>query len=399
MKREPLSNLVGHVDQRNPRELGRARITYIDISSVDNSSKRLIAPQVIAVDAAPSRARQLVRVNDVLVSTVRPNLNAVALVPVELDREIASTGFCVLRPQLKQLCPQYLFYFTQSAAFVTHLTTIANGASYPAVTDNDILETCIPLPELSEQQRIARRLEQADRLVRTRRYALELTDTLLVPAFLDLFGDPVTNQMGWKLFPFEEVAPSRLGKMLDANQQTGKHCRPYLRNENVQWDRFDLGDVSVMDFDADDREEFLLFPGDLLICEGGEPGRCAIWRGQLAECYFQKALHRARPVLSKAIPEFLVHLLWSLARRGGLADHVTSATIAHLTGEKLKAMPIPVPPMTLQQQFAALVGRVECLRAVQREALRQADHLFGSLLHRAFTDHTQASKASTAQCK
>jgi type I restriction enzyme S subunit len=386
MIREPLSRLVREVDQCNPRELGRLQITYLDISSVDNGTKRLKTPQHIAVDSAPSRARQLVHANDVLVSTVRPNLNAVALVPLELDKEIASTGFCVLRPQPKQLCPQYLFYFTQSKAFVTHLTTIANGASYPAVTDNDILETRIPLPELSEQQRIAWQLEQADRLVRTRHYALELADTLLPPAFLELFGDPVTNQMGWKLSPFEEVAPSRLGKMLDANQQTGKYGRPYLRNENVQWDRFDLTDVSVMDFDADDREEFILSPGDLLICEGGEPGRCAIWRGELTECYFQKALHRARPVLSKAIPEYLVQLLWSLARRGGLADHVTSATIAHLTGEKLKLMPIPVPPITLQQQFAALVGRVECLRVVQREALRQAEHLFATLLHRAFSD-------------
>src|SRR5438105_12513 len=111
MIREPLSSLVSDVDQCNPRELGRARITYLDISSVDNGTKRL-TPQHIAVDAAPSRARQLVHANDVLISTVRPNLNAVALVPVELDREIASTGFCVLRPQPKQLYPQYLFYFT-----------------------------------------------------------------------------------------------------------------------------------------------------------------------------------------------------------------------------------------------------------------------------------------------
>ena len=259
------------------------------------------------------------------------------------------------------------------------------GATVGGISQDFSEQVEIPLPDLTEQRRIAGALEEADRLRRTRRYALELTDTFLPAAFLELFGDPVTNQMGWKISPFDEVAPSRLGKMLDANQQTGKHGRPYLRNENVQWERFDLTEVLVMDFDADDREEFILLPGDLLICEGGEPGRCAIWRGQLAECYFQKALHRARPVLSKVIPEYLVHLLWSLARRGGLANHVTSATIAHLTGEKLKLMPIPVPPLPIQQKFAALVERVERLGAVQREALRQADHLFQTLLQRAFS--------------
>lgn len=96
-------------------------------------------------------------------------------------------------------------------------------------------------------------------------------------------------------------------------------------------------------------------------------------------------MHRAKPVLSKVTPEYLVHLLWSLARKGGLADYVTSATIAHLTGEKLKLMPISVPPLPFQQKFAALVDRVERLRAVQREALRQAEHLFASLLHSAFS--------------
>ena len=285
----------------------------------------------------------------------------------------------------EEVLPHYLYAFFQSENYWHQIKGAVRGAAQGGVNSTTLRSLVLPLPDLTEQQRIAGRLKQADRLVRTLRYALELTDTFLPAAFLELFGDPVTSQLGWKISPFEEVAPSRLGKMLDANQQTGKHGRPYLRNENVQWDRFDLTEVSVMDFDAGDREEFLLSPGDLLICEGGEPGRCAIWRGELPECYFQKALHRARPVLSKAIPEYLVHLLWSLARRGGLADYVTSATIAHLTGEKLKLMPIPVPPLPLQQRFATLVERVECLRAVQREALREAEHLFASLLHRAFS--------------
>src|SRR5438128_164752 len=133
MRLEPVANLVSDVRQINPAKLGRPEITYLDISSVDNGTKRLVAPPRIATIAAPSRARQIVNGDDVLVSTVRPNLNAVALVPKEFQGEIASTGFCVLRPEPDQLCPQYLFYFTQSAAFVRHLTKVATGASYPAV--------------------------------------------------------------------------------------------------------------------------------------------------------------------------------------------------------------------------------------------------------------------------
>ena len=184
--------------------------------------------------------------------------------------------------------------------------------------------------------------------------------------------------------PFDEVAPSRLGKMLDGKKQTGKHARPYLRNENVQWGRFDLTDVSTMDFDESDREEFLLEPGDLIICEGGEPGRSAIWRGEITECYFQKALHRARPVPSKATSDYLLYLMWQLAHHGGLDDHVTSATIAHLTGEKLKQMRVPIPELRFQKQLSEVMERVERLRAAQRESSRQTEHLFDSILHNTF---------------
>jgi type I restriction enzyme, S subunit len=332
-------------------------------------------------------SKQVVQPNDVLLSRIVPHIRRTWVVGEQRGyRQIASGEWIVFRSAKTH--PNYLRYLLVEDHFhAQFMNTVAGvGGSLLRARPAQVADIEVPLRSLSEQKRIAGRLEQANRLVRTRRYALELTDTFLPAAFLEFFGDPVTNHMNWNMSPFQEVAPTRLGKMLDANQQTGKYDRPYLRNENVQWGRFDLREVSVMDFDADDREEFFLSPGDLLICEGGEPGRCAIWRGELPECYFQKALHRARPVLSKAIPEYLVHLLWSLARRGGLADYVTSATIAHLTGEKLKLMPIPVPPLPLQQKFAALVERVERLRAVQREGLRQAGHLFQTLLHAAFAE-------------
>jgi type I restriction enzyme, S subunit len=172
--------------------------------------------------------------------------------------------------------------------------------------------------------------------------------------------------------------------MLDAKQQTGQHRRPYLRNANVQWFHFDLRDVYEMDFDAEDRAELRLNPGDLLICEGGEPGRAAVWRGEFAECYCQKASHRARPDLTRATPEYLAWLLHFLAERGTFSDGLSSATIAHLTGEKLKALRIPLPPLALQQDFSARMTRIESLSFVQQRSLSQLDALFASLQHRAF---------------
>jgi len=172
--------------------------------------------------------------------------------------------------------------------------------------------------------------------------------------------------------------------MLDAKQQTGKHKRPYLRNVNVQWGRIDLSDLQEMDFDERERRILRLRKGDVLICEGGEVGRAAIWNDELPEMYYQKALHRARLNPGLAVPEFIAWLMWCLAHLGGLTDFTSQVTIAHLTGVKLKTIEFPLPPLPLQQQFAHIVQEFERLRAQQHETERQAEHLFQTLLHRAF---------------
>ena len=147
----------------------------------------------------------------------------------------------------------------------------------------------------SEQRRIVEILDQADRVRRLRTEADAKADRILPALFIKMFDVPATNPMGWPVKRFDRICESRLGKMLDRKQQTGQRPRPYLRNANVYWDRLDLNTVLEMDFDESDREEFRLRKGDILICEGGEVGRCAIWNDELPECYFQKALHRVRP--------------------------------------------------------------------------------------------------------
>jgi len=178
--------------------------------------------------------------------------------------------------------------------------------------------------------------------------------------------------------------------MLDAKQQTGEHRRPYLRNLNVQWARFDLSSVLEMDFPPEQREEFLLRKGDLLICEGGEVGRSAIWDGQLPECYFQKALHRVRPKADKCAAEYVLYLLWALAKRGGLMDLNAKATIPHLTGVQLAALQIPLPPVDLQRAFARNVQRASAVTQRRVASGGNLEALFRTMLHRAFTGQLTA---------
>ena len=376
--------------QRDPTAAPDSSFRYIDIASVDKDAKRITAALEMRGAEAPSRARKEVRAGDVLVSTVRPNLNAVALVPDDLDGQIASTGFCVLRADQKVADGKYIFYRCLTPEFVNSLVSQMRGANYPAVSDGVVKRAEIPFPARREQRRIVELLEQADGLGRQRAEADQLADRILPALFHKMFGDPIANDKGWPIRKFGDIGESRLGKMLDSKQQTGEHRRPYLRNLNVQWNRFDLSSVLEMDFAPDVREELLLRKGDLLICEGGEVGRAAIWDEQIPECYFQKALHRVRPQADKCSAEYLLHLLWALAKRGSLVDLNSKATIPHLTGVQLAALRIPLPPVELQKTFARLVQTTSTVMSKTTSSRDSIENLFRTMLHRAFTGELTA---------
>ncbi len=158
---------------RDPRKTPSEQFRYVDITSVDNQAKRILETRSIFGKDAPSRARQVILENDVIVATTRPNLNAVALVSKDLDNQICSTGFCVLRPTAK-LDAQYLFSFVRSELFVDSLSALVKGAMYPAVTDRQVKSQLIPLPPtIEEQRRIAAVLDEQMKAVEQARRAVD----------------------------------------------------------------------------------------------------------------------------------------------------------------------------------------------------------------------------------
>lgn len=168
-------------------------IDYVDISSVDNESKRIVGFQTLSAKDAPSRAKQLLEVGDILVSTVRPNLNAVAIVEKMTDNLlVGSTGYCVLRCR-KQVDRRYVYHFCQSPYFVEDMTTQATGASYPAVTAGIVKNSCIPFRSIEEQREIANKLDSVSKLISMRKEQIAKLDELVKARFVEMFGDPVHN--------------------------------------------------------------------------------------------------------------------------------------------------------------------------------------------------------------
>ncbi len=182
---------------------------------------------------------------------------------------------------------------------------------------------------------------------------------------------PFELPVGWEWVRLANIADVRLGKMLDKAKNSGKRY-PYLRNTNVQWHHIDLDDIKEISLEASELAEFRLMPGDLLICEGGYPGRCAIWRDPDREMYFQKALHRVRPRGGIAV-ELIAIALESDSRAGNLDKHFTGATIKHFVGQALDRYVLALPPLAEQSRIVTRVTALRRLCADLRQRLAERE--------------------------
>ncbi|RJP53884.1 MAG: restriction endonuclease subunit S [Anaerolineaceae bacterium] len=379
----PIRELVQKTRHLDPKKLGVDSFAYVDISSVDKDTKRITEPQMLLVGDAPSRARKEIKANDVLVATVRPNLNGVAIVPAQYDNQIASTGFCVLRSDVEQLDPNYLFYFTQTDYFISHLTELSTGAGYPAVSDEDILDTRIPLPPLTEQKRIASLLARADRLRHLRRTAHDLSDSVLQSVFLEMFGGPKTNSKKWDVEVIGEfVKPT---KQMNP-QLLGRSDFRYVDITSIDRQSKTVVEPKLLSIeDAPSRARKHISANDILVSTV-RPNLNAVAKvpkhldNQIASTGFCVL----RPDTKNLTSEYLFAIVQSKYFVDHLVKNETGANYPAVSDGIILDTPIPVPPLSKQEEFAGVVARVESLRGRMSEGERQVEGLFESLLVESF---------------
>ncbi len=384
----PLGSCVLRVETWNPLRAAPDEVfRYIDLSAVDQDTKSITEAREIACAEAPSRARQLVRTGDVLVSTVRPNLNGVARVHDDLNGATASTGFCVLRPDPEKLSGSYLFHWVKSAAFVGDMVSKATGASYPAVSDRIIFESLFPLPPLEEQRRIAAILDQAETLRTQRRTALTLLDSLTQSLFLDVFGDPVANPKGFEIKLLADVTKFENGDR-SSNYPSGDDLKTsgilFLSTKNIVNNTLDLSQpqyITEEKFASLSRGKAL--SGDLIITLRGTLGSCCIFDGEHKTAFINAQMMLIRPT-AKVLSVYLHALLTSDNAKAHFDYIGHGAAVPQLTSAQLAELKVLVPPLPLQQTFSTRIASIEALKTTHRRALAALDALFASLQQRAF---------------
>ncbi|WEN15611.1 restriction endonuclease subunit S [Rhodanobacter sp. AS-Z3] len=296
---------------------------------------------------------------------------------VDFDFVVGADGVKILKPK-DFLDPAFLRYFleanpTPSLGYARHYRHISGME--------------IPLPPLEEQKRIVAVLDQAFAALDRARAHAEANLADAEALFVKVAYDNLTTiaQSG-KLVQVGEIAEHCLGKMLDKQKNKGTF-RPYLRNINIRWFEIDTSDVLEMRIEDRELDRYEVRKGDLLICEGGYPGRASIYQSD-DSTYFQKALHRVR-FDDESLPKVLMYWLFVDDKLGKLSGHFSGTGISHFTGKALASYPMPVSDTTTNARAIKNIDRclemTNSLMAKYQAKLTDLADLRQSLLQKAFS--------------
>ncbi len=281
------------------------------------------------------------------------------------------------------LLPKFLYFYFLNV----DMRELGSASSIPQINNYDIAPLVISFPNKPEQRRIVGILDEAFAGIATAKANAE-KNLQNARALFESHLNAVFTQRGdgWKDKPVGDIAKKSLGKMLDKRKNKGEF-QPYLRNLNVRWFGFDLSDLSQMRFLEDEAEKYTAVKGDVMICEGGYPGRTAIWDEDYP-IHFQKAIHRVR-FHEREHNKWFVYYLYAKDLSGELKRHFTGAGIQHFTGQALGRFVVPFPPIaevrTLVSRFDYLYDETQRLESIYQRKLAALDELKRSLLHQAFS--------------
>lgn len=392
-----IGSLCQSVESTSPAKRGVGSFRYIDISSIDNHTKQITDIQEIDNSNAPSRARQIVATNDVIVSTVRPTLNAVALIPEELNGEICSTGFCVLRTDKELLNPEYLFAWVRHPQFIQSLIRLERGIGYPAVSDSDVRSVKVPLPPLPEQARIVAILRQADELRRLRQQAFTIKEQILPSLYHEMFSESQNGKL--EKIAVEDILESEdgirtgpFGTQLKVHELV-EIGSPVYGIENVYPNQF-VPEVSKFITDEKFKQlgRYAVKPEDILLTRMGTVGRACVLPDSIPDkAIISYHLFRLRSIKKRCLPDFLAATLnYSPYVAYQLQNFAYGAVMSGLNADTVRSIKMALPPIEIQERFVRIVENMLSETGHFSNSDMRINALFQALLSQAFSGELTA---------
>jgi type I restriction enzyme, S subunit len=400
---------------------------YLEISNVDYHG--VIDPEAIErlrYEDAPSRARRCVQRGDTVVSSVRPNLQAVALIDDGLSALVCSTGFNVVQPRESKLRPKFAYYSLVSDAARQHFEATAKGVGYPAVDDKDFNSFNVLFPPLPEQERIAAYLDASctaiDAAVAAKQRQIETLDSVLK----DLIQGAVTRGLeenpslrptgnvwmsqvpsNWELVSLKRISAVQTGLTLGKVYEGPLIERPYLRVANVQDGHLNLDDVATIQVPEQVAQHVTLRADDVLMTEGGDLdklGRGTIWTGEIPNCLHQNHIFAVRCFKHKLLPPFLAYLTASEYGRDYFeATGKRTTNLASTNSTKVGLFPIPRPSIDEQRTICSfLTTRLAHTRRVVRDITTQITTLIAyrkSLIYECVTGQRRVTESDVSRAQ
>ena len=343
------------------------------------------APEVV-LGAEVGSSKQLVNPGDVMISKIVPHIRRAWVVPEARDgRQIASSEWIVHRSD--RFDSHYLRHVLLSDRFhQSFMQTVAGvGGSLLRARPAYVAEIEIPLPPVEEQRRIAAILDEADALRVKRRQALAKLDALTQAIFIDMFGDPATNPKGWPDPRIENTLESLTYGHRFYDESYSENGTPVVRITDLdEAGNLDFESMPKMHLSEEDREKYRVSPGDILFARSGATvGKVALIRPGDPECIAGAYFVWMR--FNESIdPEYARAVLTSDRIRQMIATKSKQSAQQNFSGPAIKRLPMPTPPLALQEDFVRVVGHVRAQSSVNRRDALSLDKLFASLQQRAF---------------
>lgn len=358
-------------------------IDYIDISSVDNETKKVTGYQTLLFEEAPSRARKTVKKGSILVSTVRPNLNAVAMLEEDTPNiSVASTGFCVLDSK-ENVDNRFILNFCKSKTFINAMVAQATGASYPAVSDKIVRAALVPDYTYEEQCNISEVLDKVSNVIEKRKAELCSLDDLIKARFVEMFGDMTLARNDWEKLLLCDVCDVRDGTHDSPKYFTEGY--PLITSKNVSGGKIDFSDCNLIceeDYNKINQRS-KVDVGDILMPMIGTVGKPVIVDSQKKFAIKNVALIKFREN-SAVVNSFIKVLLESDYFDREVINKVRGGTQKFISLGDIRKLNICLPPIKLQNQFAAFVNEIDKSKSAVKKALDETQLLFDSLMQEYF---------------